>query len=144
MSELEASIREEIEDLHRFFVAWFSGTAPRSALEDRFVPAIDPGCFYVTPDCGRFDKAELVAMIGGAYGSNPDFRIEIRDVTIRRKFGDTVLATYTEWQRGAKRSAAENARFTSVLMTKATPHRWLHIHETWLPEAEQAAGPYEF
>ncbi|MEM7546506.1 MAG: hypothetical protein AAF367_13295 [Pseudomonadota bacterium] len=144
MSDLEASIREEIEDLHRFFVAWFSGQVERSALEDRFAAAIDPHCLYITPDCDRMDQPTLVEMMRGAHGSNPDFRIAIGDVSILRDLGDTVLAAYTEWQTGAKRSATSNGRFTTVLMTKAKPHCWLHIHETWLPEAEQRAASYEF
>ena len=92
----------------------------------------------------RLEQPALVEAIGGAFGTNPDFRIAITDVRVVRDLGDTVMATYTEWQTGAKRSATQNGRFTSVLMTKAAPHRWLHIHETWLPEAEQAAGDYDF
>ena len=141
MSDLEASIREEVEDLHRFFVGWFGGTLERSALE-RFAAAIDPDCLYITPDCARLEQSALVEMMRGAYGSNPDFRIEIEGVRVLRDLGETVLAAYTERQSGARRSASENGRFTTFLMTKATPHRWLHIHETWLPEAEQAAGAH--
>ncbi|MEL7465176.1 MAG: nuclear transport factor 2 family protein [Pseudomonadota bacterium] len=144
MSALEASIREDVEDLHRFFVDWFGGRLERSALETRFAAAIDPGCLYITPDCERMDQPTLVRMMAGAFGANPDFRIAIRDVRIQRDLGDTVLATYVERQAGAQRSASRNGRFTTVLMTKSTPHRWLHIHETWLPEAEQAMGDFDF
>lgn len=145
MSDLETTIREEIEDLHVFFVDWFTGAAPKEQLETRFGPAMDEAVVFVSPDGGRLSRNDLMRGFAGAHGANPDFRIAIRDVKVQREIGDLVLATYTEWQKGAARSGrAESGRFTTVLMTRAAPHRWLHVHETWLPEAEQAAGNYDF
>lgn len=145
MPDLEAAIRTEIEDLHVFFVEWFTSAAPKEQLETRFSPAMDANVVFVSPDGARLSRADLMTGFSGAHGANPDFRIAIRDVKIQREVGDLVLATYTEWQRGAARSErAESGRFTTVLMTRAAPHRWLHVHETWLPEAEQAVGPYDF
>ena len=153
LAETEADLRAAQRLRYEVFVQELGGAGAlvdhaerleRDALESRFAAAIDPGCLYITPDCDRMDQPTLVRMMEGAHGTNPDFRIAISDVRILRDLGDTVLAAYVEWQKGAKRSAEENGRFTTVLMTKATPHRWLHIHETWLPEAEQEAGPYDF
>lgn len=145
MSDLEAVIRREIEELHVFFVDWFTGAAPKDRLESRFCVAMDADMVFVSPDGTRLGRADLIAGFKGAHGANPVFRIAIRDVKVQREIGDLVSATYTEWQRGAARSGrAENGRFTTVLMTRNAPHRWLHVHETWLPEAEQAAGSYDF
>ncbi len=145
MPDLEAAIRAEIEDLHVFFVDWFTGAAPKNQLETRFGAAMDADVVFVSPDGARLDRADLMNGFASAHGANPAFRIAIRDVKVRRQIGGLVLATYTEWQHGAARSArAENGRFTTVLMTAEAPHRWLHVHETWLPEAEQAAGSYDF
>ncbi len=145
MSDLEAAIRTEIEDLHVFFVDWFTGAAPKEQLETRFGRAMDADVLFVSPDGVRLSCADLMTGIAEAHGANPGFRIAIRDVKMQREIGDLVLATYTEWQRGAARSGrADNGRLTTVLMTRNPPHRWLHVHETWLPEAEQAAGPYDF
>lgn len=145
MSNLEAAIRAEIEDLHVFFVDWFTGTAAKDQLETRFGAAMDEGVVFVSPDGARLERADLMNGFAIGHGANPDFRIAIRDVKVQREIGDLVLATYTEWQRGAARSGrADNGRFTTVLMTRDAPHRWLHVHETWLPEAEQATGAMIF
>ena len=145
MSDLEAAIRAEIENLHVFFVDWFTGKAPKEQLDSRFGAAIDADMVFVSPDGARLTRSDLMTGFANGHGANPGFRIAIRDVKVLREIGDLALATYTEWQRGAQRSGrAESGRFTTVLMTRAAPHRWLHVHETWLPEAEQAAGPYDF
>lgn len=145
MSDPETVIRTEIEDLHVFFVDWFTGAAPKEQLETSFGVAMDADVVFVSPDGARLNRTDLMNGFTSGHGGNPGFRIAIRDVKVQREIGDLVLATYTEWQRGAVRSGrAENGRFTTVLMTCDAPHRWLHVHETWLPEAEQAAGPYDF
>ena len=142
---LTARIRAEIEDLHVFFVDWFTGKAPKTQLESRFLSSMDADMVFVSPEGDRLSRTDLTVGFEGAHGGNPDFRIAIRDVEVHREIGDLVLATYTEWQRGSKRSGREQSgRLTTVLMTRNAPHRWLHVHETWLPEAEQAAGPYDF
>ena len=140
MTQLQAAIRDEIEQVHRFFVDWFAGTAPRDASAP-FFARFDPGFFYVTPDGQRLALADLDAMLAAGHGTNPDFRIAVRDVTVRHAGPDYVLATYTEWQAGARASARENARITTALFT-AAPFKWRHIHETWLPEADRAAGAF--
>lgn len=38
----------------------------------------------------------------------------------------------------------DNGRVATVLFRETEPLRWLHIHETWLPESVQSAGPYDF
>ena len=126
VSDLEDAVRNEIEELHRFFVAWFKGVADVADLESQLAARLDPETQYIT------------------HGANPDFSIAVGEVKIVRDLGDHLLATYVERQKGAKNSArANNARFTTALLTKSQPFRWLHIHETWLPDAE-AAGPYDF
>ena len=136
MSELEQAVCDEVEYLHRFFVDWFSGTVDEKEVDRVLVPRLDDETFYVTPDGHRLGGPDLVAMFRHAHGTNPDFRIEIRDVKIMRTFGDYLLVTYTEWQKGARASEnPDNARVTTVLLERTQPFRWLHIHETWLPEA---------
>ena len=145
MSSLETDVRTEVEDVHRFFVRWFTGTAERRELNDLFVSRLDDDVIFLSPDGHRMGRDGLVGMFQNAHGNNPDFRIAIRDVTVQRDLGEHVLATYTEWQKAARSSAlAENARFTTVLLKKAQPFRWLHIHETWLPETVRAEGSFDF
>lgn len=145
MSDVETAVRAEIEDLHAFFVDWFAGRAAKSDLETRFAAAMDPELVFVSPDGRRLGRADLIGLFEGGHGANPDFRIAVRDVRVLRETGGLALATYTEWQRRAANSARpENGRFTTVLMARAAPFRWLHLHETWLPEQEQDAADYDF
>ncbi|MGF1475804.1 MAG: DUF4440 domain-containing protein [Geminicoccaceae bacterium] len=145
MSDIAVAVRVEIEEIHRFFVRWFAGDANTIELDEFLLPRLDTDLVYVTPDGHRFGRDALVSMLRKGHGDNADFRIRVEDVRIRRELGDDLLATYTEWQRGARASSqAENARITTVLLTKRQPFRWLHIHETWLPEAERAAGSFDF
>ena len=145
MSSLETDVRTEVEEVHRFFVRWFTGTAEPRELNDLFVSRLDDDVIFLSPDGHRMGRDGLVGMFQNAHGNNPGFRIAIRDVTVRRDLGEHVLATYTEWQKAARSSALpENARFTTVLLKKARPFRWLHIHETWLPEAVRAEDSFDF
>ncbi len=60
-----------------------------------------------------------------------------------------VLATYEEWQKGALNSKPpNNGRVSSAVFLKdrSRPNglMWLHVHETWLPEAVVSADPFSF
>ncbi|MGB1016836.1 MAG: hypothetical protein ACPG4T_22035, partial [Nannocystaceae bacterium] len=80
------------------------------------------------------------------YGNSPGFAIAIRRVQVRWQRGTTILATYEEWQRNARRSTPpDNGRAATVLFEDlGTRLSWLHIHETWLPAEIMAAGPFDF
>ena len=145
MSDLEQRVRNEVEDLHRLFVAWYSGSVAPEALESDFVPRFDPGFVIVTPDGNHTAIDGLTAGFRKAHGVNPDFCITIRDVMIRHELPDHLLDTYTEWQTGARaHDRPKNARLSTVLMTRVAPFRWLHVHETWLPQGEIDGGDFDF
>ncbi|MFT5397007.1 MAG: hypothetical protein ACI85N_002222, partial [Gammaproteobacteria bacterium] len=38
----------------------------------------------------------------------------------------------------------DNGRLATVIFKKTDPLQWLHVHETWMPETVQAAGPFDF
>jgi len=144
MTTLER-VTEEIVDLHDFFTEWFNGTADRDQLEPRFLSRVHENLQFIPPEGQVMTSSMLKEGFERGYGSNADFRIQIRDVDIRYERGNTVLATYTEWQTGASQSAnANNARVTSVLMEMSTPATWLHIQETWLPESVRSADSFDF
>lgn len=145
MSEHLDDIRHEIVDLHDFFTAWFNGTAQQDELEPRFLSRVHPGFTFIPPEGVVMTGEHLAAGFRQSHGSNKNFRIQIRDVVVRHEMGNRVLATYTEWQTGAVRSEnADNARFSTVLLELGEPITWLHLQETWLPEAIRAAGPFDF
>ena len=138
-------VRREIEALHKFFVAWFSGSIPESEFDAGLLARFDPG-FHLIPPAGIvLDLDGIATGIREGYATNPEFRIAIRNVQIRREFDGHILATYEEWQRNALASEpAENARLATVLFADTKLLRWLHVHETWLPADVAEAGPYDF
>ncbi|MEM7540081.1 MAG: hypothetical protein AAF384_00705 [Pseudomonadota bacterium] len=142
---LHEQVREEIEALHEFFVGWFSGQLPSDCFGEQFLSRFDPEFLLIPPAGTILSLDDLATAVRDNHASNPEFRIAIRNVTLRREFDGKVLATYEEWQRNARASKPpENARLASVLFEHGEPLTWLHIHETWMPEAIQTAGPYDF
>lgn len=145
MKALVDEVRSEVVELHDFFTAWFNGSADKEQLESRFISRLHPTMVLISPEGNVLHPKHLKISFEQAYGSNPNFRIQIRDVEVQHDLGSHVLATYTEWQTGAQNSDdANNARFTTVLMTKGEPMMWLHVQETWLPESARAAGSFDF
>jgi len=145
MSELQKLVQQEIEVLHDFFVAWFTGTANTEDFEKMVMPRILPDMQFIDPDGNQTGGSNLIGGLKQAYGSSADFRIAIRDVEILRETDDHLLVLYTEWQAGAKNSSrSENGRISTALITKTQPFQWLHLHETWLPESVQNEGDYRF
>ena len=66
-------------------------------------------------------------------------------MAIRHQLENHLLVTYTEWQTGARTyDRPRNGRLSTALMTWAEPFRWLHVHETWLPQAEIDGADFDF
>ena len=144
-TSLDSVVREEVETLHRHFVGWFTGALDEEQFEACVVSRLDPGMLFVSPEGAVLEFEALVAALRQGHGTNPDFRIAIRDVTVRAQSESHVVATYQEWQRNARASAApNNARITTAVFAAGPPLRWLQVHETWLPADVAAAGPYDF
>ena len=150
-SALAIAARQEIEDLHAFFVGWFSGQLANDddTFQRGFARRFDPGFLLIPPAGTLLPLAKLSQSIRAGYGTNPDFRIQIRNVTLRREIGKTAVLTYEEWQRSAKASTpADNGRVATVLMTpdRVAPggFSWLHLHECWLPRELMDADPFDF
>lgn len=150
-SDLAVAARAEIEALHAFFVGWFRGTLSND--EDTFARGFarrfEPGFLLIPPAGTLLPLARLSRMIRAGYGTNPDFAIEIRDVTLRREIGKVAVVTYQEWQRNAKSSQpANNGRVATALLQpdRVAPggFAWLHLHECWLPRALVDADPFAF
>lgn len=144
-SNIESQVRDEVEALHRFFVDWFTGAASDDAIETDFLNRFDPDFLLIPPGGTVLTLDEFDAALRRGHGTNPDFRIAIRNVTIRGNLDDCIVATYEEWQRNALASTPpDNGRIVTVVFKRAQPLRWLHVHETRLPDAIAAAGPYDF
>jgi hypothetical protein len=139
------NVKQEIEALHEFFVGWFSGKLPKSDFNTGFASRFADGFLLIPPAGIVLDLDSLKAGIHEGYGSNPDFRIAIRNVNIRRQTDDYILATYEEWQRNAiESSPPDNARVATVLFTNTEVLKWLHVHETDMPEDQVRSGNFDF
>lgn len=144
-TRLQEVVRDEIEALHRFFVGWFSGSLAASEFDAGFLQRFDPGFRLVPPAGTLLGLDDLAGSVRSAHASNPEFRIAIRNVEVRLTSSEHVIATYEEWQRNALASTPpDNGRVATVVFANARPLRWLHVHETWLPEPVATAGPYDF
>jgi hypothetical protein len=144
-SALEDLVRDEVIALHDFFVGWFSGKLAKDTFETQFLARFDSEFILIPPAGVVLPLKDFQTVFYDAHGSNPDFKIAIRNVRLCRVMDGFVLATYEEWQRNAIASdPPDNGRVASVIFANTTPIKWLHVHETWLPEAIASAGPYDF
>ena len=142
---IEEQVRAEIEALHEFFVGWFTGALDASCFDEGFLARFDSEFLLIPPAGIILSLDELSSGIRNTYDTNPDFRIVIRNVKIRRVLDNQIIATYEEWQRNALASTSpDNGRLATVLFKKTDPLQWLHVHETWMPEPVQKAGPFDF
>jgi hypothetical protein len=129
-----AAVTEEVEALHAFFEALFTG-----ATDDlsRCADALDEGFEIVSPTGERTAREPLLEMLAAARGRHEPggFAIRVEDVRSRSLGGGLHLVTYEEWhdQGGARRG-----RLSSALLEEdeGAPggFRWQHVHETWLPQ----------
>ncbi|MDD9933976.1 MAG: DUF4440 domain-containing protein [Myxococcales bacterium] len=130
-------VEREVIELHEFFVDWFNGTCSSddATFEQRFGAHLTEGFYYVMPGGIQLTRASLQDSLRQAHGSNPDFRIQVRNVSVRFEGRDAVLATYTEHQQGARNSErSDNVRLSTVLFVRDGDRlRWHHIQETWAP-----------
>ena len=145
MQQLEDAVRKEIEDVHDFFVGWFSGTIAEEELNTYFAPRMHEDMHIISPRGDIMDRASLLDVFRKIYGSNPEVRIAIRNVRVKHKSDTHVLVTYEEWQRNGLSAESGTGRLSSaLLLTKTKPFQWLHVQETWLPEEITKLGPYDF
>jgi hypothetical protein len=133
----------EIVELHAFFEGWLGGTTPPTdAAYARLVDTMAPEFAIVTPGGERILRDQLLAQLRAAHASRPGWKIWIEDADLRLRQGELTIVTYEEWQRHA--DGTVTGRLSTVIFRAraGTPNglEWLHVHETWLPEAVQRRG----
>ncbi|MDW4550291.1 nuclear transport factor 2 family protein [Defluviimonas sp. D31] len=149
MSLQTTDIENTIFDIHAFFTDWVGGRCPgnaetfqRNALDrisDRFVAIFPAG--------RRFGKADFKGYMSSIYGTNPDFRIKIRDIRVNHVNGKMAVVNYQEWQKAAKDSdQPNNGRITTMVLGEKPSGgvEILQVHETWLPDDVVATGDFDF
>jgi len=124
----------EIVELHQFFQDWYRG---RDDVDfERFNRALSPGFVIVMPDARILGREVIVDAVRQQRDSDPEARLEIRNVQLHMAGKDHAVLTYEEWQgRGGD---PMRGRLSTVVFTfdNDAPNGliWLHVHETWLPE----------
>ena len=126
--------RDEIVRLHRVIDGWFRGELDATRLEPDFADALHPEFENIQPSGLVLSKADLLEPIRSAHGANPDFRIDIEEPRLLGTWPGLILATYVEFQTGARNSAAENRRRSTVLFETGPRLIWRHLQETGLPK----------
>lgn len=133
----------EIVELHDFFQGWLGGTLPATdEVYARLGATQAPEFAIVTPGGELIPGPRLLAQLRAAHGSRPGWRMWIESAELRHAQGGLTVATYEEWQRSA--DGAVTGRLSTVVFRDqpGTPNglAWVHVHETWLPEAVQRKG----
>jgi hypothetical protein len=132
-----AAWHAEIVELHAFFQEWLDGTLPATdAAFTRLTGALDAAFTLIGPSGEVAERAALVRELRVAHGSRPGWRMWIEQPQLRRQAGDLTIATYQEWQQAGDTTTA---RISSAVFQRheGAPNGllWLHVHETWLPQA---------
>ena len=97
-TELLARCTREIEELHTFFQAWFSGElANDEAIFGRFANTLHPDFTIVSPNGTIENNATIQQLVRSAHGSGA-IKIHIENVTARKLSNEIILAQYEEWQ----------------------------------------------
>ena len=100
----------EIERLHSFIAGWFRGEFDRTDFEPGFAQALHPEFENIQPSGAVLSRADLLEPIRQAHGANPDFDIEIEEPRILATWPGLTLATYVEYQTGARNSRPTSSR----------------------------------
>ncbi len=130
----DAEVRAEVERLHDVFTAWFRGDD--SATLDPVRDALAPSFVIVSPRGTVADRNATLTGLASARGTwGTTDMIEIENLVVRQRTATTVLATYEEWQ---SRAGSRKGRVSTVMFAvdrdRPGELRWLHVHETWLPD----------
>ena len=140
-TELETQVRQDIEALHDFFVGWYNGVLPEEAYETEFLARLDPAFTIIMPSGVELNHGALSAAMRQSYAKNPGFRIEIRNVRLVHASAMMAVATYEEWQHHEQEGPdSASARISTVTFARGEALKWLHVHETWLPQEVVEAG----
>lgn len=125
-----SAFEAEVRELHAFFERWFVGTAERDEFER--LDVLDDSFRMIGPDGQTRSVEEIRSSIEDARGRRP-MRIEIRNVWVHPS---APIGMYEEWQT---MDGEVTGRSSSAVMSidPSAPNglRWIHLHETWLPDA---------
>lgn len=123
---------DEIVRLHQVIDGWFRGDLASDRFDVEFADALHPEFENIQPSGQVLAKADLLDPIRTARGANPDFRITIEEPRLLGIWPGLILAGYVEHQTGARNSAGDNRRRSTVLFETGDRLIWRHLQETWV------------
>ncbi len=133
MADLLAAATAEIVRLHDVIEGWFTGRLAVDRFEPDFADALHPPFENIQPSGLVSSRADLLDALRAAHGANPDFRITIEEPRLLAVYPRLILAGYIEAQTGARNSAPENRRRSTVLFETGDRLLWRYLQETALP-----------
>lgn len=143
---LSDRVREEIEDFHRHLVGWFTGESSPEVWDQAFAQRLGEGFRWNMPSGAVTSREDMLAGLRKAHGSNTDFRIRVEQVEVLQRAPGLLVATYVEWQRGARQAIRRDngRRSTVVFRDQGDRLSWVHLHENWMPAASMDAADFSF
>lgn len=124
--------QNEVVRLHHVIEGWFRGTVPADRFDPDFADALHPDFENIQPSGQVLTRADLLEPIRARHGDNPDFRITIEEPRLLGDWPRLILFGYVEHQTGARASAADNRRRSTVLFEAGPRLIWRHLQETGL------------
>ena len=134
---METNCRDEVVDLHQFFEDWLGGKLAKTEENyERLRSVMNPDFRIISPEGHMTNCESLLAGLWQAHNSRPGFRLWVKEVKSKVLSPELSLVTYEEWQ---EIEGVVNARVSTAVFGQkaAAPHKveWLHVHETWLVDA---------
>ena len=124
----------EVVRLHVFLGAWFRGEIAVDRLAPDFADSLHPDFENVQPAGRVLNRTVIVDQIRQGHGGNPDFRIEIETPRLLATWPGLVLFQYVEAQTGARASASQNRRLSTVLFERGERLIWRYLTEVGLSQ----------
>ena len=131
-----ADCREEIERLHDFFVAWYTG---ETGDFEPMAAAIADDFEMIGPDGDRVGATGVLEMVREIHDEYDigEFDIDIRNVEMVDAGDGYAVTRYEEWQTTPE---GESGRLSTALFhtddEAPAGFSWVTVHETWLDEGD--------
>lgn len=135
----------EVMELHKFFEAWYNGGIARSEENfSRLTNVLADDFQLITATGFTVNKALLVTLMKGGYGTKQDLNMRIEKISQRVQGENLCVLTYEEY--GNTESGLKKVLVSAVLRRapeKRNNLEWLHVHEVNVPVQEQKADNEE-
>lgn len=133
MESMTDRAEAEIVSRHRFFVDWYTGKAPDSAM-DTCARTFAPDMRMIWPDATEHDREPLIELLRKGKNSHPeDFAIEVDMRHSMQLSPELVLVTFDEHQNS---NGERNSRRATAVFSRDdnAPEGvvWRYLHQTWM------------